>query len=151
MLKIKYLTLIFSIFFYIPSYSSNTPGSCYNQFAKTLKLPINEFRRHEVWKDIQSDPNKYADQIGLPKNQDLRNDFFRKVEDIALPISNATEVTPVIRHKKNENGVYVPVIDKLGVKFANNTDRRNGFSRSRHSHSKRQNENPAKKNSIKTP
>ena len=82
---VKTSSLINILLYSCLSYS-NSPLSldCYTQFSNlgksVLQLPEDPVKRHFLWQQIQLEPDKYAEQLKLPKNKEIREAFFKFVE-----------------------------------------------------------------------
>ncbi|MDE0092057.1 MAG: hypothetical protein OXN83_02085, partial [Oligoflexia bacterium] len=62
-----------------------------------------------------SNPDKYASQLKLPKDSQLRKKFFRDIEPIILTTPNVLEIIPDIVYQKGAN--YQPILKGLTVQF----------------------------------
>ena len=106
-LMIKIFCLIGSAVFCALSYSnSSVKKDCYAQFfnpkKSAVKFPEKLKERHNLLKIIESDPNKYADLLNLPKDSNIRKHFFYTLSE-AIIIPAVEEIYPnLTQHKSNE-------------------------------------------------
>ena len=142
MLLIKHLTLAVFTLISCLAYSNEEEGferpnrNCHSSFTErpvltitqekvipippkkrpTLQLPHNMPQRQVLWEKIKSNPDKYADQLKLPKDPQLREKFFRDIEPVILTTPNALEIIPdIVYHQKGAN--YQPILKGLTVQF----------------------------------
>ena len=83
---------------------------CYTQFVDTeksiIKLPEDLMERYNLWENIKSNPNKYADLLNLPKNSEIRKTFFNIFNE-SLIIPSVQEVHPNLTQYKNNGKTEV--------------------------------------------
>ena len=120
LLSIRALVLIGSILFSCFSYSNL---DCYAQFfdqkKSILKLPEDPAERELLWRQVKSNPDRFANMLDIPKNTKIRNQFFEFAEQqIKLPY--VTEVFPIF-HPQTNNGINQRIIKQLGITLSPQT------------------------------